>query len=139
MGRGVGSARHPVQRDDRRDRRSATRLATACATTRDGPRREHGTGCETFRSAVGDDRALDNSETIYDRGAIDEPAAISDNESPRFADARTEPSAIEDTGALVRTGGRRSFFGSTRSRGISLRNRIEDGEPMDPDIRGDGG
>jgi hypothetical protein len=111
VGSGVGRSHHPVQRDDRRDRGAATRLATTGAATRHRSRNKYRARRETFGCSISDDGAVDFSATIRDGEAIDYPATISDDESARIADARTERCAFEDTGALVRTGRRGSVFG----------------------------
>ena len=112
MGGGVGRSRHSVQRDDRRDDRAATRLATA------GPAARHDTG------ARGDHRP--------DREAVGDP--ISNRSSVDIATAVGDPKAVDDACSKR---GAFAYAGAELLTAVARGQRIEDGEPLDPDVRVD--
>ena len=119
MGRRVGRADHSLRRGDRRDVGAAARLAATGPTSGDDARSrdEYRTDRESVGEAIGEHRS--KREAKRDRGAVDLRAAIPDRASVG------DTSTIDDTRADSRTRGRGA---------AALRQRIEDGEPLDSDI-----
>src|SRR5207245_7591853 len=104
---------------------------TTGTASRDCPltRGEHRTDRQSFRGPIDETRA--ERPAFIDRGAVDLRAAIDDHESPSVTDAGTERSAFEDSSTDVRSCGRGR---NVEHRRRGLRERIEDGEPVDPDV-----
>jgi len=119
VGGRVRRSHHPVRRRDRRDVGAATRLAATGASSRHDSRarRKHRTDREAIRDRITDFGADHGADREAERGAIERTQAISD--------ARSERGAVADTRTDV------------RACGSDARDRIEDGEPLDSDVRSD--
>ena len=85
---------------------------------------EHRTDRESIRDSIGDRRT--EREAEHDRSSVDVTSAI--ERAATVSDAGAERGTIADTDADVRTRGRGA---------PALRKRIEDGEPVDSNLRSD--